>query len=298
MAHSAADLECVVNISEGCDEPLLERLADSCAGALLDLHHDPWHHRSVFTLASTAAALEAAVRSLAELALSTIDLRAHEGAHPRLGVVDVVPFVPLVTCSNGLLGDAPLNTAVAARDRYASWACSTLSIPCFLFGPLEGGERRELPTVRREAFGSLVPDCGPSRLPQRTGATAVGARGFLVAYNLWLSGGDSVIARSVARALRGRAVRALAFELGGQLQISCNLIEPLAVGPAEVHDTAAKLLEPTGTSVTRSELVGLLPAAALAAVPPQRRPELGLSEDATIESRLEARGIAPAPRAR
>lgn len=284
-------LECVANVSEGTDEGLLARLDDACGPTLVDLHRDPDHNRSVFTLAGPDDEVEASARSLARLAVETLDLRTHVGVHPRLGVVDVVPFVPLVRSrtEGRLATGAPLGPAVAARDRFARWAAAELDLPCFLYGPLPGGFGRALPTIRRGAFGELLPDAGPAHPHPSAGATAVGARGFLIAYNLWVEGGDISLARAVAIAVRGPAVRALGFELGSRVQVSCNLIDPAVVGPAQLHDQVAARLDGAGAGVAGCELVGLVPGAVLDAVPAHRWAELDLSESSTVEARLDGR---------
>jgi len=296
-------LECVVNVSEGRDQRLIQRLATTCGDALLDLHSDPDHHRSVFTLAGTDETVEAASRALTTAAVSAIDLGAHSGEHPRLGVVDVVPFVPLVAETRfatgidpsrhppRLAGHPSLDRAIAARDRFAHWAGTELDIPCFFYGPLPSGSHRSLPEIRRGAFSTLHSDTGPDRPHPRSGGCAVGARHFLVAYNVWVAGGDAALARSVAASIRGPAVRSLGFALAGSAQVSCNLVDPLAVGPADVYDRIAILLEAGGGGVERCELVGLLPAEVLTRVPQERWTELDLRPEATIEAQMEERGV-------
>jgi glutamate formiminotransferase / 5-formyltetrahydrofolate cyclo-ligase len=300
-------LECVVNVSEGRDGPVVKRLAATCGQVLLDVHSDRHHHRSVLTLAGQDEVVEAAVRLLAAAAVSTIDFGLHSGEHPALGAVDVVPFVPLAAAVDqrrpgaGTDGPAPklrlaavppLDRAVAARDRFARWAGSELGLPCFLFGPLPPTGHRTLTSVRRNAFAGLEPDTGPRRPHARAGSCTVGARHFLVAYNVWLAGGDVALARTIAGAVRGPAVRALGLDMGGVPQVSCNLVDPLTIGPAEIHDRIAQLAGAGGAGVDRCELVGLVPAAVLAAVPPARWAELDLRPEDTIEARLEERDIA------
>jgi glutamate formiminotransferase len=269
-------LECVVNVSEGRDLRVVDRIAAAAGPSLLDVHSDPWHHRSVLTLAG--ALVEEAARAVAAEAVATIDLRRHEGVHPRLGAVDVVPFVPLRGSS--------LEDAVDARNRFASWAGEELGLPCFYYGP-----ERSLPDVRRRAFRSLAPDTGPAEPHPTAGACAVGARPVLVAYNLWLtSDADVALARRVAATIRGPSVRALGLDLGGRAQVSCNLIEPHVVGPAQVYDAVARL-----APIERAELVGLVPNSVLEAVAPERRQALDLSEDRTIEARLAKRRAGGGP---
>lgn len=269
-----AVLACVVNVSEGRDRSVLATLEAAAGTHLLDLHTDASHHRSVLTLGGPE--VEAAARRLVTEAVRLIDLRRHQGAHPRLGAADVVPFVPL--------DGTPFFRAVAARDAFAAWAAATLDLPCFLYGP-----ERTLPEVRRLAFGVLAPDRGPAEPHPTAGAVAVGARGVLVAYNLWLAAGVGVDqARLVARSLRSPAVRALGLDLDGRAQVSCNLVEPATVGPAAVYDTVAAQV-----AVERAELVGLIPAAVLASVPSGRWVELDLAADRTIEARLLRAGFDP-----
>jgi glutamate formiminotransferase len=265
---------------------------------LLDRHADPDHHRAVFTLAGEPGEVRAAVEALAVAAVDEIDLGPHTGAHPRLGSIDVVPFVPLVARRDDdgpagpprrrLVAAPDLAPAVEARDRFADWAANRLSLPCFLYGPLPDGSVRTLPEVRRRAFDDLSPDTGPRRPHPTAGATAVGARPLLVAYNLWVDGGDAPLVRRVAAALRRPAVRALGLVLGDRLQVSCNLLDPLVVGPAAIHDAATALLAGSGAGVAGAELVGLVPASVLDRVPPHRWSELDLRPEATLEARWEA----------
>ena len=284
MTTSPRCLECVVNVSEGRDESVLAMLSASAGPALLDLHRDPHHHRTVLTLAGGPEDVAAAARSLARATVDRLDLRAHDGVHPRLGVLDVVPFVPY---EPGHAAPGDLTAAVAHRDAFAQWLADELGVPSFVYGPLPDGGNRTLPDIRRRAFRptrGLAPDFGPARPDASTGATAVGARRVLVAYNVWVSSLEA--ARLIAPRIRGPQVRALAMAVGARAQVSCNLIEPDAFGPARLYDAVAALAAEAGGAVEGAELVGLLPEVVLAAVPPARRPELGLSAAATVESRL------------
>jgi glutamate formiminotransferase len=279
-------LECVVNVSEGRDEATLADLGAAAGPALLDLHRDPDHHRAVLTLAGRPDDVAGAARALAATAVARLDLRTHAGAHPRLGVLDVVPFVPYRP------GGPPpddLTPAVARRDEFAQWLAADLGVPSFLYGPLPGGGTRSLPDVRRHAFGDsaaggLAPDVGPARPHPTAGATAVGARPVLVAYNVWVSSPE--VARRVAPAVRSPQVRALGLAVGTRAQVSCNLLDPFHFGPHRLYDAVGALVTEAGGTVEGAELVGLLPAAVLAGVPRARWAELGLSDAATVESRL------------
>ncbi len=279
--------ECVVNVSEGRNDAVLGRLADAAAPVLLDLHRDPDHHRSVLTLAGPAHAVATAVRALATESVARLDLRDHAGAHPRLGVLDVVPFVPY---EPGRPAPEDLAPAVTLRDAFAHWLGAQLGVPSFLYGPLPGGRARSLPDVRRRAFaaggGGLSPDFGPAQADPRTGATAVGARRVLVAYNVWVSSAE--VARRVAPLVRRPEVRALGLAVGDRAQVSCNLLEPGRYGPGALYDAVFALVAQSGGEVEGAELVGLIPEGVLAAVPRHRWAELGLSSEQTIEGRLAA----------
>ncbi len=265
-------LECVLNISEGRDDGHLAALVDAAADDLLDVHTDPHHHRTVLTVVGVRAP-----RAVAAVAVERLDLRDHVGAHPRLGVVDVVPFVALE-------GSAP-DDALEARDAFAVWLADTLAVPGFLYGP-----DRSLPEVRRDAFGRLEPDTGPRRPHPTAGATAVGARPVLVAYNVWLEAPDVDLARRVAAALRRPELRALGLTVGPRVQVSMNLVDPHRLGPAAAFDLVAEAVGEAGGAVAGAELVGLIPAAVLTAVDEHRWAQLDLSRSQTIEARLARRG--------
>ena len=251
-------LECVVNVSEGADPAVIEAVARAAGDALLDLHVDRHHNRSVLTLAGPD--VEDAARAVAAEAVRRIDLRLHVGVHPRLGAVDVVPFVPLEGAS--------IDDAVAARNRFAAWAGEELGVPCFLYGP-----ERTLPDVRRHAFTGLAPDTGGPVAHPTAGAICAGARPVLVAYNVWLADGADVgAARRVAREIRGPGLRAIGLDVGGRAQVSMNLVDPYRVGPADAYDLVA-----ARAAVDRAELVGLVPAAVLDSVPADRWAQLDLS---------------------
>lgn len=265
-------LECVINISEGERPDVVRAIAASGGRALLDVHSDPHHHRSVLTLAGDRLDIEAAAQRVTRAAVERLDLARHVGVHPRIGVVDVVPFVPLA--------GSTMAHALAARDEFARWAAHELGLPCFLYGP-----ERSLPEVRRGAFTNLAPDTGPGEPHPSAGAIAVGARPLLVAYNLWI---DATVddARRIASDIRGPALRALGLQVGEGVQVSCNLIQPEALGPAAAFDAVAGR-----ATIVRSELVGLVPASVLAATPPDRWEALDLGPSRTIEARLEQAGL-------
>jgi glutamate formiminotransferase len=259
-------IECVINISEGRDLDLVEEIALVAGSDLLDVHCDADHNRSVITVVG-ATAPPAVIRH----AVQRLDLRTHTGVHPRIGVVDVVPFVPLA--------DSTYDDALRTRDAMSSWIANELQIPVFLYGP-----ERTLPDIRRGAFTVLQPDLGPSQPHPTAGAVAVGARELMLAWNLWLSEPDLDLAKSIASSIRGPGVRALGLQVGDEVQVSMNLVDPLTVSPAEVYDRVASL-----AGIARAELVGLAPQSVLDAVDENRWEQLNLSVATTIESRLQRR---------
>lgn len=279
--HSSAGenrLECVVNISEGRRSEVLYELACSLdPQELLDVHIDPWHHRSVWTLLGTQAP-----RRLTRRAVELLDMRDHHGGvHPRLGVVDVVPFVPL--------GQTTMNQAIVARNEFAQWLAQEMNVPCFLYGPniTSDHDSRSLPDIRRNAWTELSPDCGPRHPHPSAGSVCVGAREILVAFNIWLQpGSDWSQATEITKAIRTPEVRALTLRVGSHIQISMNLIEPFVIGPAEVYEQVRSLALKRQILIERSELVGLIPDTLLRAIPESNWAELNLSRDRTIEHRL------------
>ncbi len=281
-------LECVPNVSEGRDRAKVEALAASLASTpgvrLLDVHADAVHHRAVFTCVGEAAALTAGILRLVDGALAAIDLRGHRGAHPRLGAVDVVPFIPL--------GDATMDDAIAAARATADAVATRFDLPVYLYEQAASApHRRRLEHVRRGQFEGLAaklqqpdwaPDAGPARPHPTGGAVAIGARRLLVAYNIVLATTRLDIGTAVARAVREssgglRGVKAMALALGdgGPIQVSMNLTD-LETTPMHVaYDAVAREAARHGVGIDSSELVGLVPAAAVGAVAAAR---LGIAD--------------------
>lgn len=211
----------------------------------------------MLTIAGQAGALGDALVALTRTALEVIDLRRHAGVHPRFGAVDVVPFVPLTR-------DA-LPAAIGAAGRYAA-RVSALGIPAFLYQAAAGGPPVSLPDVRRRAFRDLAPSVGGPEPHPSAGAVAVGARGFLVAFNVDLDSTRLATARRIAAQVRERGgglphVRALGLLLASlaATQVSMNLIRPLVTGVGAAYAEVARLAAHEHVRVLRSELVGLAP---------------------------------------
>jgi glutamate formiminotransferase len=278
-------LECVVNVSEGRDRAALRALASDCGAALLDVHTDADHHRSVFTLAGPGDddAIVAA-RSLAVGVEARVSVVGHDGVHPLLGALDVVPFVGLNET------DTERAAAVRAAREFGAWWAETHDVPVFLYDDADPSGR-DLPRTRREAFTTRAPDFGPSAPHPSLGATAVGARRPLVAINVWLATDDIGVARRIATAVRERdgglpGVRALGLPVGGRVQVSMNLVDLARTGVeaavTEVRDRARR--EPA--EVTSVELVGLVPRRELERCSPVFREWAGLDDQVAVEDRI------------
>jgi glutamate formiminotransferase len=264
----ALPLESVPNFSEGRDEGTIAALAEALGEArLLDVHSDVDHNRSVFTLVGDEGPLIDALLAGVACARDRIDLRRHEGAHPRVGAADVVPLVPVMP------EDMP--RAQGAAELLAERIGGELGIPVFLYGGKDRGPaffRRGGPKElqRRIDAGELEPDFGPKRLHESAGAVLVGARRPLIAFNVNLRG-DLATARDVARVVRETGggfpgVRALGLELpsAGLVQVSMNVEDWEA---AALHDIVARVEQEAlfrGATVAGAELVGLMPAGAAA----------------------------------
>lgn len=261
-------LESVPNVSEGRDAGVIAALGDafSSRARLLDVHSDADHHRSVFTLVGDRGDDELVESLLAGIARSgdLVDLRRHEGVHPRVGATDVVPLVPIRS------EDMP--RAEAAALRLGRRIGDELGLPVFLYGTSGSGRRPAFfrhggpgELQARIDAGELAPDFGPSRLDPGAGAVLVGARRPLVAFNVDLATDDVEVARAIARTVRESdggfpGVQALGLRLSGRTQVSMNLLDVERTALHEVVATVAAEASRSGTSVVRGELVGLLPA--------------------------------------
>jgi glutamate formiminotransferase len=279
-------LECVPNVAEGRRRDVVDALAATCAASLLDVHTDPDHHRSVFTLAGPGFRdAETAAAALARDVASRLDLTDHEGVHPRFGVLDVVPFCAL---------DEDHEVAASAAVAFAEWASVELELPVFLYDDADP-LRRSLPELRAEAFVQRVPDLGP-RVPHPTlGAVAVGARPPLVAVNCWLDTNDVIVAREIAHHVRERdgglaGVRALGLLLESEdvVQVSMNLVDLPVTGVEDACSEVRRLAGRDDWTITQVEIVGLVPAVEADRWSEQFRAWSKLGDDLTIEARLAA----------
>lgn len=288
-------LESVPNVSEGRDEAVLGALREafSAPARLLDVHTDADHHRSVFTLVGSGPELVETLLAGVRCALERIDLRRHEGAHPRIGAADVVPLVPLTSEAEP--------DARAAALALAGRVADELGLPVFFYGRLTE-ELREPAFFRRGGpaelqrridAGELRPDRGPQRLHETAGGILVGVRRPLVAFNVNLRSDDVEAARALARLVRERdggfaGVRALGLDLprAGLVQVSMNVTDWQAAALHSIVERIVVAAEERGIEVAGSELVGLMPAgAAVAAAGAVLRIE-GFDPSRVLELRL------------
>jgi glutamate formiminotransferase len=325
-------VECVPNVSEGRRREVVDELVAAFAGAdpgvlLLDHSSDPDHNRTVITLAGPGPALVEAAVAGARACARLIDLNQHRGVHPRMGALDVLPFVPFGEASR-LAGAAdPDLDCAALAERAGRRIAADAGVPVYLYGAAaRRRDRAALPAVRGRGFEALRDGPGPPDPPDRApdfggpwwhptaGATAVGAREVLVAYNVDLAGADLDLARRIAAAVRERdgglpAVRAMGVALSerggppegrggpgdrrggppegrGLAQVSMNLLDYRVTPPAVAFAAVAELAGRAGARVEASEIVGLVPAAALAGVDPADLRLRGDVSELLLENRL------------
>ena len=267
-------LECVPNISEGRDESVIDACIDAvqaCGAAVLHRTSDPVHNRSVLTIAGTFGQLREAAVALAAVTSERIDLRAHSGVHPRIGALDVLPFIPLE--------GAKMEDAVRLARETAAAIWERLRVPSFLYGEAAATPlRRNLANVRNGQFEGLDtrfelpdwrPDFGDVAKHTSAGAIAVGARNILIAFNIELDTGDLRVAKTIARSIRERdgglcTLKALGLRLAPDLvQISLNVTDFRATPLYRVVEVVRELAAHAGVQIRRSELIGCLPLAAV-----------------------------------
>jgi len=279
MEAAGEIVECVPNFSEGRRADVVDAIVAAAQAAgpikLLDRELDANHHRAVVTFAGTLAAVEAAAFAAVAAARERIDLNGHHGEHPRMGATDVLPFVPV--------RGTTMEACVALARRVGRRIGEELGIPVFFYEEAATRpERRNLADVRAGQFEGLrdligrdparAPDFGPPRIHPTAGATAVGARFFLIAYNVNLDSADVKLAKSIAKQIRERdgglkCVKALGFFLEDRqlAQVSMNLTNYQVTSIERAYAEIEKLARAAGVALRESELVGLAPDAALPA---------------------------------
>lgn len=269
-------IECIPNVSEGRRPEIVERMADAIRAVsgvrLLDYSSDPSHNRSVFTMAGDAEPLKLAVLALFDQALAAIDLRSHRGEHPRVGAVDVVPFVPIEGVT--------MEQCVALAKQVGAEVAQRFGVPVYLYEDASSNPlRKNLEDIRRGEFEGLpqkmssagwAPDFGPLQPHQSAGASVIGARMPLIAYNINLATDRLDVARKIAAAIRHssgglRYVKAMGVKVEDRnlAQVSMNLTNYEKTPIFRVFEMVRREAARYGVSVLESEVVGLIPAAAL-----------------------------------
>jgi glutamate formiminotransferase len=297
---------CVPNVSEGRDAAGLARLAAAITAApgvrLAGVHADVDHHRSVFTFLGRPGAVGAAALALAAAVVTELDMRRHRGIHPRIGALDVLPFVPLAGVT--------MAEAVTLAHRTGRTLAERHALPVYYYGEAaRRPERRALRDLRRGEYEGLAarlasadgrPDDGPARFDARAGAVLVGARDVLIAYNVWLAADDLDAARAIARAVRSSggglaAVQALGLPLAsrGLVQVSMNLLDYRVTSIPAAFDRVAAEAARRGLAIDRAELVGLAPRAAFAGRPPASVGLPALPADAYLDTWLTSDATPP-----
>ena len=297
-----AIIECVPNVSEGRRPDVISKLAETLKAVpglrVLDVQSDPTHNRSVFTLAGDAAALTAGIPRLFEGAITAIDLTTHKGEHPRLGAVDVTPFIPI--------DGVTMAECVALAKTIAADVASRFSLPIYLYEDASSNpERKNLEDIRRGEFEGLAakmakpgwaPDFGPAVPHPTAGASVIGARMPLIAYNINLNTNRLDVAKKIASAIRMsggglRYVKAMGIplEARGLVQVSMNLTNYEKTPIFRVFDLVKREAARYGVSVLESEIVGLVPAAALRQSVEYYLQLEGFSGDQVLENKLRRR---------
>jgi glutamate formiminotransferase len=269
-------IECIPNVSEGRRADVVTRIADAIRSVpgvrLLDHSSDPSHNRSVFTLAGDAAGVENAVLAIFARAVADIDLRTHKGEHPRLGAVDVVPFVPIEGVT--------MAECVALARKVGAIVAERYGVPVYLYEEASGNPaRKNLEDIRRGEFEGLAakmkaegwsPDFGPAVPHPSAGASVIGARMALIAFNINLATDRLDVAKKIAAGIRHssggyRFVKAAGFTLEerGIVQVSMNLTNYVKTPIFRVFETVRREAARYGVQVLESEIVGLIPSAAL-----------------------------------
>jgi glutamate formiminotransferase len=310
-------VECVPNVSEGRRAEVVDEIVAAFAvpGVLvLDRSSDPDHHRTVITLMGPGPDLVEAAVAGARACARLIDLNHHRGVHPRMGALDVLPFIPFGAETRLRGGDDPDLDCADLAERAGRRIAAEVGVPVYLYGAAARHPGwTALPAVRGRGFEALraapdrVPDFGGPGLHPTAGATAAGAREVLIAFNVELADADLALARRIASAVRERdgglpAVRAMGVALDGRggpgdrrggpsvdrglVQVSMNLLDWRATPPAAAYAAVAALAEEQGARVEASEIVGLAPAGALDGVDPADLRLRGFSSDMLLESRL------------
>jgi len=291
-------IECVPNISEGRDADKVGAIAgviERPGAKLLDLSSDPNHNRTVITLAGEPQAVAEAAFDVARAAIASIDLTHHHGEHPRMGAVDVIPFIPV--------GGVTMTECCEIAEQVGKRIGQELNVPVYLYAEsAKVPQRRMLPTIREgefEGFAEKIkdpawqPDFGPTERHPTAGCVAVGARNFLIAYNIDLDTNDVTIANRIAKSMRESSgglmnvqARGIFLEDQQRVQVSMNILNFATTPLCRVFELVKMEAARYGVGIVKSELIGLAPAQAFMDVASYYLQLPGLSRDALVETRI------------
>ena len=301
-------IEAVPNISEGRRNTVIEALVailEACDGVtLLDTSSDATHNRTVFTLVGLPTPLKTALITLFAASVEQIDLRTHTGVHPRIGAVDVVPLVPL--------DPADMPTCIALASELGALVAQQFAVPIYLYEKAaRRPERRRLEQIRNGGFEGLTdkmltggwkPDFGPTRPHPSAGATAIGARQILIAFNININSNDLDIALRIARTIRESngglaAVKAIGVRTARDdvVQISINLVNYERTPLHHIFEVVQREAHQLGATIRNSEIVGLAPTAALLAAATHTLGLQGFTRDHLLESSIQRKPVSVAP---
>ncbi len=283
-------LECVPNFSEGRDQAVVQAIADAIAAVpgvlLLGAESDADHNRSVMTFAgSPEVVVEAAVRGAGKAA-ELIDLSGHQGVHPRVGAADVIPFIPL--------DGSTMDDAIAAAHRAGEEIWRRCGVPVYFYEhAARSPQRRRLEKVRRREFDGAPPDIGTVAAHPKAGASMVGARGFLIAYNVQLATRDATVAQAIARKIRASSggfphVKAMGIYLASRdcAQVSMNLTNFAETPMDRVYDAISSAAREHGTEALAGEIIGFIPRRAYEMAPEFFQRAENFGESRILETRI------------
>ncbi|MCD6172065.1 MAG: glutamate formimidoyltransferase [Thermoplasmata archaeon] len=267
-------VECVPNFSEGKRKDVIDAIINEGKKfkvKILNIHSDPSHNRTDVTIIGEPEDVKKSALAMSIKAVELIDMNKHKGEHPRMGAMDVVPFIPLMNVA--------MEDCIRLANEFAEEFSSKTNVPCFLYEEAaRQPERKNLADVRRGEFEGLreeigknpekKPDYGPNKIHPTAGATAVGAREFLIAFNVNLATDDIKIAKKIAKAVRHssggyRYVKAMGFEVGSIVQVSMNMTNYKKTPLFRVFETIKREAERYGTHILSSEIVGMTPLDAI-----------------------------------
>jgi len=291
-------IECVPNVSEGTDTDKINAIAgviERPGAKLLNLSSDPNHNRTVITLAGEPQAVAEAAFDVARAAIASIDLTHHQGEHPRMGAVDVIPFIPV--------SGVTMAECCAIAEQVGKRIGEELNVPVYLYAEsARVPQRRMLPTIREgefEGFAEKIkdpawqPDFGPAERHPTAGCVAVGARNFLIAYNVELDTSDVTIANRIAKSMRESSGGLMNVQARGifladkqRAQVSMNILNFATTPLYRVFELVRMEAARYGVGIVKSELIGLAPAQAFMDVASYYLQLPGLTRDALVETRI------------